>query len=140
MPSNINILNELRQDIPLSTNVEPALSGSFWGVDATAAPLGLARILWIDRNAGITNGETWIFTTAFSYAGVSVQLQESLTGTFPSSDLKIQITAGGESTGWATAQTVLSFNGRDGKLYEISGTFFQNGEYDDVTYTVLVIE
>ena len=140
MPSNINIQNNLQDGYSVSTSVDPALSTDYWGVDSNSAIAGqLTQILWMDRNEGITNHKTWIFTSSLTIAGVPVQLQEKLTGTFASSDIWIQITAGSKSTGWDSENTSLQFPGNDGNTYEINGVFFLNGAYDDVTYTLLML-
>jgi hypothetical protein len=138
MPSYINIQNDLSAAITAATTVNPALNSSYWGIDSNVAIGGQeTRMLWMDRNEGITDGKTWIFTTAFTYAGVAIQLMEQLTGTFASSDIKIQITAGGSSTGWAEDDTTLNFTGNDNNLYQINGTYVSDGTYNDVTYTLL---
>ena len=138
MPSYINIQNDLSDAITVATNVNPSLNSDYWGIYTNVAIAGqLTRMLWMDRDEGITNGKTWIFTTAFTYAGVAIELQEMLTGTLVSSDIAIQITAGDQRTGWAANNTSLLFNGTDGNQYEINGTYISDGTYNDVTYTLL---
>ncbi|HEY0660111.1 MAG TPA: hypothetical protein VGD21_02125 [Lysobacter sp.] len=140
MPTNVNIQNTLDVALQLDSSVQPPLGSDYWGIDSTSAPSDqTTRVLWMDRNEGITDGDTWVFTTSFEYAGVAIQLLESLTGTFASSDIKIQIMAGGQGSGWSDENTSLQFKGDDGNLYQIDGTFFLNGSYDDVTYTLLEI-
>jgi hypothetical protein len=140
MPTNINIQNALDTSVQLESTVQPSLGSDYWGVDSQAAPANqTTRVLWMDRNEGITDGDTWVFTTSFQYAGIAIQLQESLTGTFASSDIRIQIMAGDRSSGWSEENTSLQFTGVDGNLYQIDGTYFLNGSYDDVTYTLLEI-
>jgi phospholipase C len=137
MPSYINIQNNLTDGLTVATTVSPNLSSSDWGVDSSnAGSSQTTRILWMDRDEGIHHGDTWIFTTTFTYAGVDIQLQESLTGTFLSSTLEIQIVAGEQSTGWQSDNAWLAFTGSDGNPYRISGVFFRDGLYDDVTYAI----
>ncbi|MEK6289344.1 MAG: alkaline phosphatase family protein [Acidobacteriota bacterium] len=137
MPSYINIENNLTAGLTVDTTVSPALSSDDWGVDSSTAPNGeTTRVLWMNRDEGIHDKHTWIFTTAFTYAGVAIQLQESLTGTLLSSTLEIQIVAGGKSTGWQSNNTSLMFTGTDGNSYRISGSFFLDEIYDDVTYAI----
>jgi phospholipase C len=137
MTSSINIQNNLPADLAVATTVSPSLSSSDWGVDSSAAESGeTTQILWMNREEGIHDGKTWVFTTAFTYAGVELQLQESLTGTFWSSTLRIQIVAGDRSTGWQSNNTSLAFTGADGNGYRVNGAFFLDGVFDDVTYTV----
>jgi len=140
MPTNVNIQNTLDALLELDSSVQPFLNGDYWGIDSGVAPANqTTRVLWMDRNEGITDGDTWVFTTSFQYAEVNIQLQESLTGTAASSDIQIRILAGDQSSGWATENTSLQFTGGDDNLYQIEGTFFLNGSYDDVTYTLLEI-
>lgn len=137
MPSNINIANQGPSISQVTTAVSPLLSSSYWGVSAGSAPTGRAtQTLWMDRNEGITNGSSWEFTTSFSFEGVSIQLQEYLTGTLTSSNLKIQITAAGQATGFQSDDTSLGFTDTAGGKWLITGHFFLNGSYDDVTYTI----
>ena len=138
MPSYINVQNNLSTGLDLSTSVAPGLDSEYWGVDSKVAVAGqLTRILWVDRNVGIKDGKTWVFTTSVGVAGIPVQLQVSLTGTFAGSDITIQIVASGKATGWASNDTSLLFPGGDGTTYEINGTFFLNGLYDDVTFSLI---
>ena len=136
MPSNINIANGL-PTFNVSPTVVPYLSPEYWGVSTNTAPGGTTtQVLWMDRNEGITDEKTWIFSTPFTVAGIPVNLQQSLTGTALSSTLLIQITAGSVSTGWQSEDISLQFTGNDGNTYSINGHWFLNGTYDDVTYTL----
>ena len=82
MPTNVNIQNSTSTLLTLSTGVTPSLSDSYWGIyNSTADADAKTQVLWMDRNVGITDGDTWVFTTAFEFEGTSIQLQESLTGT-----------------------------------------------------------
>ena len=137
MPSHINIQNNLTAGLAVATTVTPSLSSSDWGVDSSSAASGeTTQILWVNREEGIHDGDTWVFTTAFTYAGVEIQLQESLTGAFLSSTLQIQLVAGNQSTGWQSNNTSLTFTGTDGNSYRINGAFFLDDVFDDVTYTI----
>lgn len=137
MPSNINIDNQGPSIAQVSTTVSPILSTKYWGVSAQDAPSDkTTQILWMDRNEGITSGNTWQFTSSFSFQGVAIQLMEQLTGTSTASTLKIQIIAGGQSTGFQSDDTSLTFTDSAGGAWKILGHFFLNGSYDDVTYTI----
>lgn len=137
MPSNINIDNQGPSIAQVSTSVSPILSSSYWGVAATSAPASATtKILWMDRNEGITSGNQWVFTSSFTFQGVAIQLQEALTGTATSSTLKIQIVAGTKNTGFQSNDTSLTFTDEGGATWKINGHFFLNGSYDDVTYTI----
>jgi hypothetical protein len=134
----VNIQNGFSERLTLDSSVQPTLDGSYWGISSNVANGNqLTQVLWMNRDEGITKGDTWVFTTSFQLAGITIQLQESLTGTTFSSDIQIQITAGTQSSGWADANTSLQFKGNDGNLYQIDGSYFLNGTYDDVTYTLL---
>jgi phospholipase C len=137
MTTNINIQNGLSGELSVATGVAPSLSGSDWGVDATAAPTGATtQMLHMNRDEGITDGKTWIFTSSCTVGGISVDLQEMLTGTAVSSDISVQIVAGDQNTGWQGINTSLTFTGSDNGVYRITATYFLNGAYDDVTYAI----
>lgn len=137
MPSNINIDNQGPSIAQINTSVSPILSSSYWGVSSTTAPNGkTTQILWMDRNEGIKQGNTWQFTSAFTFQGVSIQLMEQLTGTATASTLQIQIMAAGKYTGFQSDDTSLTFTDSAGGTWKILGHFFLNGSYDDVTYTI----
>jgi hypothetical protein len=140
MPTNVNIQNGSDSTLSLATSVQPALGGDYWGIynDIAAAELK-TPVLWMDRNVGITKGDTWIFSTVFQFDGTAIVLEESLTGTTASSDIKIRITANAQDSGWSDEDTSLQFQGADGDQYQIDGSFFRNGSYDDVTYTLVQI-
>lgn len=140
MPTNINIQNSTSESLALQSGVTPTLSGNDWGIYSnTAAANQKTPILWMDRNVGITKGDTWIFTTSFQFDGVAIQLMESLTGTLTSSDIKIRILAGSHDSGWTDENTSVQFSGSDGANYQLNGTFFPNGSYDDVTYSLIAV-
>lgn len=137
MPSNINIANQGPSIAQVTTSVSPALSSKYWGVTGQTAPTGrTTQILWVDRNEGITSGQSWQFTSSFTFEGVSIQLSEYLTGTLTSSNLQIEITAGGQATGFQSDDTSLGFTDTAGGKWLITGHFFLNGSYDDVTFTI----
>ncbi len=140
MPTNINIQNSTNASLTLQTGVTPVLGGDFWGIDATTAAANRrTAVLWMDRNVGITNGDTWLFTTRFQFDGVGIQLMESLTGTALSSDVKIRILAGTRDSGWTDESTSVQFSGSDSANYQLDGIFFLNGMYDDVTYSLIAL-
>jgi hypothetical protein len=140
MPTNVNIQNGTDTSLSLETTVTPTLGSDYWGIDTNTAPGGQkTAILWMDRDIGITDGDTWVFTTSFVFDGVDIQLLESLTGTAVSSDIKLRIVAGAHDSGWSEESTSVEFSGGDGIGYQINGTFFLNGTYDDVTYSLIAI-
>ncbi|QSQ23963.1 hypothetical protein JY651_02985 [Pyxidicoccus parkwayensis] len=136
MPSSVS-LNNLLATLSAPSGVVPYLSPLYWGENASTAPGGTTtKLLWMDRDEGITDHKTWVFTTSLTVQGVSVSLQESLTGTDLSSDLLIQIAAGPQSTGWQSGNTSLRFTGTQGTKYLVEGQFVSGGIYDDVIYTL----
>jgi hypothetical protein len=121
MPTNINIQNATSENLELQTGVQPTLSSDYWGISSNTAPSGFTRVLWMDRDVGITKGDTWIFTTSYAFAGVAVQLLESLTGTATRSDITIRIIAGTRDSGWSGEDTSVQFTGSDGNTYQVNG-------------------
>lgn len=138
MPTNINIQNSTDTSLQLQTGVTPSLGSDYWGIDSNSVGENdKTAVLWMDRDIGITSGDTWIFTTSFQFDGVAIQLMESLTGTPLSSDIKIRVLAGTNDSGWSSENTSVQFTGSDNANYQIDGTYFLNGDYDDVTYSLL---
>jgi phospholipase C len=137
MPTQVYIQNNLATSLGSSTTVSPSLSNDYWGVTANSEPNNATtEVLWMDRNQGITNHDTWIFTTTVNVGGADVLLQEQLTGTFASSDISVQIVASGQNTGWQSSNTSLTFNGTDGNQYRITATWSADGTYDDLTFAI----
>jgi hypothetical protein len=140
VPTNINIQNGTNTSLSLQTGVTASLDGKYWSIESdTAAANAKTAVLWMDRDIGITNGDTWIFTTSFQFDGVAVQLMESLTGTLLSSNIKIRILAGTRDSGWTDESTSVQISGSDGANYQLDGTFFLNGVFDDVTYSLIAV-
>jgi len=137
MPTNVRIENNLSDGLSLTTTVSPSLHHNDWGVTSDSPPAGqTTRVLWMDRDVGIPDKKGFVFSTAFEYAGVVIQLQERVTGTFFSSTIEIQIVAGDRSTGWQPANTTLAFTGAAGVSCRIRGTFVTGEVFDDVTYSI----
>lgn len=139
MPTVVSIQNNMSSSVAVGSTVAPSLSGSDWGIYASSASAGQqTQMLWMDRDEGITNGKTWIFTSALTLGGVTVKLEESVTGTLVASDIQIQIVAGDQSTGWSSNDPVsVVFTGTDGNVYRIVGTYVSgSGDFDNVLYTI----
>lgn len=133
MPATISLDNLLPAGLTLSTSVAPALSAADWSILSNSAINGQTTpVFTTNLDTGITNGETWVFTTTFTWAGVRVLLVESLHGDPGDGTMVIQIVAGSKSTGFVAGNTALLFEGDDGKLYRVTGTW----SGDDVQYSV----
>lgn len=138
--TQVYIQNNLQASIPISTSVTPALAPSLWSVYANAAgPVGEAPAYWMGRGGGITDGQTWVFSTALTLGDVPVSLQVQLTGTWLDSHIQIRVTAGGQDSGWSSAATVEARIGAgDGRAWTVRGAFIPRGlgEHDDVRFSV----
>lgn len=140
MPTYVYIQNGLPTTLTVDTSVAPPLKGSYWSDPSSPvdAPSGQqTEILWMDRDIGITDGDTWVFTSAMEVGGTSVLLQEQVTGTALSSTIAIQIAAGDQDTGWQTEGAQLQFTAADGNGYQANGQFVPASDYDNVIYTIL---
>lgn len=139
MPTNVYATNALTGDLSAATAISPALSSSYWSdpSGSTDVPTGggQTQLYWIDRNEGITNHDTWVVTSTVTVGGSAVLLQVQLVGTFSSSDISIQISEGGNGTGWQTDSAQLKFVAADGNTYNVTGSFV-SGVYDDVVFAV----
>lgn len=138
LTSQILVQNNLSASLSIPTTVSSALSSDYWGTDATTAgPVALTTAYWVSRSSGITDGDTWVFTTPFTLAGTQVSLQVQLTGTLLDSDIAMQVTAGSQASGWSDENPVsVSFTGDDGANYVITGTFLSGGIQDNVQFSV----
>ncbi len=132
--TNVSIDNQLPYSFTVTNAVTPSLSNDYWQNDpsATVGQSGTTEILWLSRDDGITDGDAWVFTTGLTIDGVYVQLMEQVTGTFWSSTMALQITAGTQNSGWVSGPVSVSFIGGHGGLYRVTATL----SGDDVTYTV----
>lgn len=140
MPTNVYVQNDLPSALTVETVVAPPLKGSYWSDPSgpVNAPSGQqTEILWMDRDIGITDGDTWVFFSTMDVGGTSVLLQEQVTGTAVSSTIAIQIAADGQKTGWQTEGAQLQFTAADGNEYQANGRFVPASDYDNVIYTIL---
>lgn len=139
MPTSVYVQNDLPSALTVDTTVAPPLKGSYWSdpPGPVNAPGGQqTEVLWMDRDIGITDGDTWVFTSAANVGGTSLLMQEQVTGTALSSTIAIQIAAGGQSTGWQTEGAELQFTAADGNDYQVGGQFVPATDYDNVIYTI----
>ncbi|SMC28070.1 Metal-dependent hydrolase, endonuclease/exonuclease/phosphatase family [Andreprevotia lacus DSM 23236] len=62
--------------------------GKSWDAEATSIPpYATRRVLWMNRNIGITNGKSFYFDTTVTGGGSTVTLRQKLTGTLVSSNI-----------------------------------------------------
>lgn len=140
MPTNVYVSNTLSSDLSVSTQISPALSSSYWSDPTGSTDLptggGQTEIYWVDRNEGIKDHDTWVITSTITVGGSPVLLQVQLVGTAASSNITVQIVAGGNGTGWQPANTQLKFTASDGFVYNVTATYVADGTYNDVVYAV----
>jgi hypothetical protein len=144
MSTNIYVLNTSNQALVLGNSVSPYLAPSYWSSLATSLPGFMIKeleVMTFNRNEGIADGSTWVFTTKFTLGGTVVLLQEQVTGTATSSKLKQSITAGSTSSGWqdfSGAGPAFVFTASNGTTYSISWDLELNGAYDDIHYGISI--
>lgn len=140
MPTNVYVSNSLSSDLSVQTQISPALSSEYWSDPSGSTDLptggGRTEIYWVDRNEGITNHDIWTITSTITVGGSAVLLQVQLTGTFASSDIAVQISAGGNATGWQGGNTQLKFTASDGLVYSVAASYVSDDTYNDVVYAV----
>ena len=139
MTTQVYLINNLDSALATATTVSPDLSAADWGVNNTQLPPLLHQpVWWMNRDEGITDGHTWLFTSTLTLGNVAVQLQAQLTGTFAGSTILIRIGAGGNSTPWSgDANVSLDFVGQDNRHYSITGTYQGQGlGYDNVQFSI----
>lgn len=140
MTTTVYVTQAVAPTLNAGSSVSPGLNSDYWS--DPSAPVGLpvgqqVEALWMDRDIGITDGDTWIFTTTVDVGGTPVQLQEQVTGTAFSSTIAIQIQADGQSTGWQENEALLKFSA-NGTTYQAAGSFYlpSGADYDNVAYTI----
>jgi phospholipase C len=145
----IYIVNNLPgTPVSLSTGVSPALDPDYWQSYATSAPANgqAVEAVVFSRNVGIHNEDIWVFTTSFAFDGVTVSVQEQVTGTALGSTMRQQISVTGASTGttnwWDDGGNALQFTGASGATYTVVATLSLNAPtvYDNVTYAVALVK
>jgi phospholipase C len=143
MSSNVYVDNDLSSDLSATTQISPALSSDYWSdpTGSTDLPSGgeQTELYWIDRDEGITDGDTWVVTSTVTVGGSTVLLQVQLVGTFLGSDMTVQIVAGGNATGWLSANGQLKFLAADGNVYSITASYV-SGLNDDVVFAVAQLQ
>jgi len=140
MPTTVYFGNGLTETLSADTQIAPQLSSSYWSNPSgpTALPGGLPQLYWIERDDGITDGDTWVVTSTVAVGGTAVQLLVQIKGTLLSSDIAVQIIAAGNSTDWQSANTQLPFTAADGNNYLVAATYVSGGiaQYNNVVFAV----
>lgn len=140
--STVSIVNESGAAIAVVTTPDPKLVAhdDYAFHDATlAAATTPIELLQFSRNPGITNGETFLFSTAFDLDGVRVVLEERLEGTLLGSHMAQQITAGLVASGFQETSDAFwspPFTGASGATYAVGWALERDGFFDSITYTV----
>jgi phospholipase C len=139
MNSMITLQNELSSTVTVSVDVSPVLNQSYWGsLSGDALSEQDTSLFWMSRSAGITDGQSWIFSADTSVGNTPVTLQVKLTGTLLGSDIAIAVRAGAQFSDWSgNANTSIVFVAGDTNTYRISGTYIDEGsQYNNVQFTV----
>jgi phospholipase C len=137
MNSMITLQNGLSSAISVAAAPAPMLSASYWGeVQNSALPGQDTPLFWVSRSAGITDGQSWIFSASLSLGNTDIILQVKLTGTLLGSDIAIAVQAGMQSSGWSgDADVALIFSAQDGNTYRVSGAYISEGaQYNNVQF------
>jgi phospholipase C len=135
----ITLQNELSSTVSVSVGVSPVLNQSYWGnVQDDALSEQDTSIFWVSRSAGVTDGQSWIFSAGTSVGNTPVMLQVKVTGTLLGSDIAIAVQAGAQFSGWSdNADVSLVFAADDTNTYRISGTYVDEGaQYNNVQFAV----
>lgn len=139
MNSMITLQNELSSTVSVAIGVSPVLNQSYWGkVHNDALSEQDTSLFWVSRSAGITDGQSWLFSASTSVGNTPVMLQVKLTGTLLGSDIAIAVQAGTQFSGWSgDADVSLDFVAADVNTYRVSGTYIDESlQYNNVQFTV----
>jgi phospholipase C len=139
MNSMITLQNGLSSTVTVSVGVSPVLNQSYWGnVHDGALSEQDTSLFWVSRSAGITDGQSWVFSAGTSVGNTPVILQVKLTGTLLGSDIAISVQAGAQLSDWSgNADVSLVFVAGDSNTYRISGAYIDEGaQYNNVQFTI----
>jgi phospholipase C len=142
--TNISILNALGNGLSLTNSVTPSLDPTLWGSLSNSVPnaANATQVLGFNRDKHITPGDTWTFTTAFTLDGVTVQLQEQMTGTTAGSKMSQSMTADSVTTGFrdTTDSISINFTGISDAVYALRWDLALHGNvYYSIQYTITVV-
>lgn len=143
MSTKVYVDNDLSSDLSATTQISPALSSHHWSdpTGSTTLPTGGGRteLYSIGREEGITDGDTWVVTSTVTVGGSTVLLQVRLIGTFFGSAMTAQIVAGGNATGWLSANGQLKFLAADSNVYSITARYVPRFN-DEVVFAVTQLQ
>lgn len=112
--------------------------GTHWGsYDTVIPPYATRKVLWMNRDTGITNGKTFYFDTTVSSNGAQVVLKQKLVGKLIGSSIWHSAQAISFSNPWYYDRdihnTAMSYAGRASVMsYKAEAT----AGYDDFYYTI----
>jgi hypothetical protein len=143
--STITMYNLSGATLSVENSVTPSLDPSYWGPSAASSKssqyLQPTQVLQFNRDTGITRGDTWTFTVAFSVDGMPVSLQVTLLGTWtsPGSDMSYALFVDGQQTGFWSDNTskTLQFIGQSGVAYSVCASFI--ARFSDAYDIILTI-
>ncbi|MDQ1814545.1 sphingomyelin phosphodiesterase [Massilia sp. CCM 9210] len=112
--------------------------GSSWGREANVIPAyATRRVMWMNRNVGITNGKTFYFDTTVSSGDSSMVLRQKLTGTLVSSNLWHSARGAGFNDPWYGDRNVHQRDTMFAQKASVASYRAKfTGGYDDVHYVV----
>lgn len=145
MSTTISVIGETGSELNLSNSVSPSLDSGDWSNLASSVPnrISPTKVLEFNRNDGIKDDKTWIFTTAFTIDDIPVKLQEKVTGTALGSTMWQEMTAGTTTTGFVDTNDsrAISFTGKSGAKYSLSWDLsMSDSGYMNIQYTVMLTQ
>ncbi|QNM96660.1 sphingomyelin phosphodiesterase [Chitinimonas koreensis] len=137
----VYVTNDTAQTVYLNTvqsGDKQLAEGTHWGRYATSiAPYATAKVLWMNRDQGITNGKTFRFDTTVSQGSGSVVLQQQLTGKLIGSSIVHSAKAADFNEPWRSDRDIHNAATRFNALATTLSYRAQfTGGYDDIYYVV----
>lgn len=117
---------------------KPLVEGTHWGRYTDEIPAYATRkVLWMNRDQGITNGKTFQFDTTVSQNGEAVVLQQQLRGNLIGSSIWHSARSSGFAHGWWSDREIHNGQTRFGGLgTTVSYRAQATGGFDDFHYVV----
>lgn len=141
MSTTISLCNLLPEIVGVTTTVTPSLASGDWSIltDAALPRAVPTPILTFNRDDGITDHDTWTFSTALTLDGVDVRLEERVTGTALGSTMSQSMSAGAITTGFVDTNDAraITFTGESGAIYGLSWALSGVG-FASIAYTLWI--
>lgn len=140
--TTLSVVNQSGVELDVRTTPDPRLVDrvDYALHDATlGASTTPVELLEFSRTTGITDGETFVFTTSFELDGVRVTLEERLSGTRLGSHMAQRITAGASTTEFQDTSAPVflpAFEGKSGATYAVGWSLETVGFFDSITYSI----